>query len=74
MQTQITYNGRPIFNIGYTDHEMTFTYEGEAIPSFTAPIERAREIFPDIFGQLSDKAIRQYEFSVELRTQHGTAI
>lgn len=74
MQTQVTHNGRAIFNIGYSDSEMMFTYEGEAIPSFSAPIEKARDMFPDIFVQLSEKAIRQYDFSVELLRQHRTAI
>ncbi len=64
MSDNIVYKGRPIAYIGYTADEMTFTYEGDAIPSFTAPIDRARDLYPEIFEQLPAHRIAQYEFSV----------
>ncbi|WP_333995066.1 hypothetical protein [Burkholderia orbicola] len=74
MSKFIMHGGRPIFNIGYSDSEMHFTYEGDAIPSFSAPIEMAREMYPEIFAQFSPRRIAQYEFSVANFDRSGSAI
>ncbi|PFH27766.1 hypothetical protein [Burkholderia sp. JKS000303] len=74
MSKFIMHGGRPIFNIGYSDTEMHFTYEGDAIPSFSAHIEKARDMYPEIFAQLSARNIAQYEASVERFAKYGSAI
>ncbi len=74
MSKSIVYKERTINSIGYDDADMLFTFEGEAIPSISAPVEYARALYSEIFAQLSSLRIAQYEASIELFRKYGSAI